>query len=47
MLQVTVGAPVGGVALTGFELELEGGDTAAAAVDPALEERLRALGYVQ
>jgi arylsulfatase A-like enzyme len=49
LFRVTVAAPEGRVAIQGFRFEPLGGgrgDGAAEAVDPELEERLRALGYV-
>ncbi len=39
--------PVGGVAISGFNLRSLESLSAAPAVDPALEERLRALGYLR
>lgn len=46
--EVEVSEPRGGVSLAGFVLELQGADGQGetAPLDPELEERLRALGYV-
>ena len=47
VLVVEVSRPEGGVAITGLRLTRVGAEQAASPADEALEERLRALGYVQ
>jgi len=47
ILALEVAAPQGGVAITGFRLTRVGAEATASPADRALEERLRALGYVQ
>lgn len=47
ILALEISAPRGGVAITGFRLTLVGAEGASSPTDRALEERLRALGYVQ
>ncbi|HUP43409.1 MAG TPA: sulfatase [Thermoanaerobaculia bacterium] len=46
VFQVEVSEPRGGVAIAGFHLALQGAGEEAPASDEELEERLRALGYV-
>ena len=46
-LVVRIDDPRGGVAIAGFEMELQGAESADTVTDPELEKRLRALGYVQ
>jgi hypothetical protein len=46
-LTVRVSEPRGGVAITGFVLQPVGARNSQAPLDPALEEQLRSLGYVE
>ncbi|MHC4946393.1 MAG: sulfatase [Planctomycetota bacterium] len=46
-LKVRISEPHGGVALSGYQLELLGPGARAVEVDEELRERLRALGYVE
>jgi arylsulfatase A-like enzyme len=46
-LTIRIADPVGGVAISGFNLRSLDSPSAAPAIDPTLEERLRALGYVR
>jgi hypothetical protein len=46
-LALRISDPVGGVAISGFDLRSLESPSVAPAVDPALEERLRALGYLR
>lgn len=46
LFQVEISRPRGGVSLAGFVLELQGAEADGEPLDPDLEERLRALGYV-
>jgi arylsulfatase A-like enzyme len=46
-LVLRIADPVGGVAISGLELESLGSPATGPTIDPTLEERLRALGYLR